>query len=122
MIDVLWEEAGLPEKSLPPILRALYGGGIGFRRPALYANFAKSNGLIADDSEADRLVMGLLRACAHAVLIGSGTLLASPKGTWRLDQARSPPPGTQRTMQIWQPPAQPMRSASPIRMPSGPRT
>jgi hypothetical protein len=71
MIDVLWEEAGLPEESLPPMLRALYGGGIGFRRPALYANFVqtldgvvaipeleKSHALIADDSEADRLVMG----------------------------------------------------------------
>jgi riboflavin biosynthesis pyrimidine reductase len=100
MIDVLWEEAGLPEESLPPMLRTLYGGGIGFRRPTLYANFVqtldgvvavpeleKSNALIADDSEADRFVMGLLRACAHVVLIGSGTLLASPEGTWRPDRA-----------------------------------
>ena len=30
--------------------------------------------------------------------------------------------GMQWTMQIWRLPAQPMRSASPIRMPSGPRT
>jgi riboflavin biosynthesis pyrimidine reductase len=28
-------------------------------------------------------MMGLLRACADAVLVGAGTLLASPKGTWR---------------------------------------
>jgi riboflavin biosynthesis pyrimidine reductase len=27
--------------------------------------------------------MGLLRACADVVLVGAGTLLASPKGTWR---------------------------------------
>jgi len=27
--------------------------------------------------------MGLLRACASAVLVGSGTMLASPQGTWR---------------------------------------
>jgi len=27
--------------------------------------------------------MGLLRACADAVLVGSGTMLASPNGTWR---------------------------------------
>lgn len=43
----------------------------------------RSNALIAGDSEADRFVMGLLRACADAVLVGSGTMLASPRGTWR---------------------------------------
>lgn len=31
--------------------------------------------------------MGLLRACADAVLVGSGTMLGSPKGTWRADRA-----------------------------------
>ena len=30
--------------------------------------------------------MALLRACADVVLIGSGTLLASPHGTWRPDR------------------------------------
>lgn len=96
MIDVLWEEDGLPEQELPGMLRALYGGGLGFAGPRLYANFVetldgvvaipeleKSNALVADDSDADRFVMGLLRATADAVLIGSGTLLSSPKGTWR---------------------------------------
>jgi riboflavin biosynthesis pyrimidine reductase len=42
----------------------------------------RSNSLIAGESEADRFVMGLLRACADVVLVGSGTMLASPKGTW----------------------------------------
>lgn len=78
------------------MLRALYGGGLGFAGARLYANFVetldgvvaipeleKSNALVADDSDADRFVMGLLRATADAVLIGSGTLLSSPKGTWR---------------------------------------
>ncbi|HVV58547.1 MAG TPA: dihydrofolate reductase family protein [Gaiellaceae bacterium] len=78
----------------------MYGGGLGFREPALVANFvqtvdgvvaipdaARSNALIAGGSEADRFVMGLLRACADAVLVGSGTMLGSPKGTWRADRA-----------------------------------
>lgn len=42
----------------------------------------RSNALIADESEADRFVMGLLRACADVVLVGSGTMLASPRGSW----------------------------------------
>jgi riboflavin biosynthesis pyrimidine reductase len=95
VIDLLWEEAGLPEQPLPDELRALYGGGLGFAAPVLYANFVetldgivaipgleRSNALVADESEADKFVMGLLRACADAVLLGSGTLLSSPKGTW----------------------------------------
>jgi riboflavin biosynthesis pyrimidine reductase len=96
VIDLLWEEAGLPEQQLPEALRARYGGGLGFDGPVLYANFVetldgivaipeldRSNALVADESEADKFVMGLLRACADAVLIGSGTLLSSPTGTWR---------------------------------------
>ena len=96
MIELLWEEAGLPDLPLPEMLRTRYGGGLGFDRPRLYANFVetldgvvaipeleKSNALVADGSDDDRFVMGLLRACADAVLIGAGTLLASPKGTWR---------------------------------------
>jgi riboflavin biosynthesis pyrimidine reductase len=42
----------------------------------------RSNALIAGASEADRFVMGLLRASADVVLVGSGTMLASPQGTW----------------------------------------
>lgn len=47
----------------------------------------RSNALIAGGNEADRFVMGLLRACADVVLVGSGTMLGSPKGTWRADRA-----------------------------------
>ena len=81
---------------MPDELRLLYGGGLGFGGPAVFANFvetidgvvsipdvAASNALIADGSEADRFVMGLLRACASAVLVGPGTMRASPQGTWR---------------------------------------
>ena len=41
-----------------------------------------SNALIAGGSLADHFVMGLLRAFADVVLVGSGTMLASPHGTW----------------------------------------
>jgi riboflavin biosynthesis pyrimidine reductase len=43
----------------------------------------RSNALIAGESEGDRFVMGLLRASADVVLVGSGTMLASPNGTWQ---------------------------------------
>lgn len=96
MIELLWEEHGLPQRPLPNALRELYGGGLGFDEPRLFANFVqtvdgvvaipeleRSNALVADESAADKFVMGLMRACAHAVLLGSGTLLASPRGRWR---------------------------------------
>jgi len=100
---VLAEEPGLPELDLPEELRRLYGGGFGFDGPRVFANFVqtidgvvsipdvpRSNALIADESEADRFLMGLLRACAGAVLVGSGTMLASPQGTWRPERVYPP--------------------------------
>ena len=50
----------------------------------------RSNALIAGESEADRFVMGLLRASADAVLVGSGTMRASPAGTWRPERVYPP--------------------------------
>jgi riboflavin biosynthesis pyrimidine reductase len=94
-LEVLYEPGGLPAVELPEQLAELYGGTIGFREPCLYSNFVstidgvvaipsvpRSNALIADGSEGDRLVMGILRALADCVLIGAGTLASSPKGTW----------------------------------------
>jgi riboflavin biosynthesis pyrimidine reductase len=84
-------------------LRALYGGSIGFPEQCTIVNFVetldgivaipdvpRSNALIAAESDADRFVMALLRACADVILVGSGTLLASPQGTWRPDRAYPP--------------------------------
>jgi riboflavin biosynthesis pyrimidine reductase len=51
----------------------------------------ESGHVISGDSEADHFVMGLLRACADAVVIGAGTLRASPKHLWHPD--RIFPPG-----------------------------
>ena len=82
--------------SLPEPLRRLYGGDLLLPERCLYANFVSSldgvvavpsvpgsNALIGGGSDADRFVMGLLRAAADVVLIGSGTLRASPGGRWR---------------------------------------
>ncbi len=41
-----------------------------------------SSQMISGTSEADRFVMGLLRACAGSVLIGAGTLRAAPDSLW----------------------------------------
>jgi riboflavin biosynthesis pyrimidine reductase len=84
-------------------LRELYGGGLDFDAPCLFANFVetvdgvvaipdlpRSNALIAAESEADRFVMGLLRASADAILVGSGTMRASPNGTWQPERVYPP--------------------------------
>jgi riboflavin biosynthesis pyrimidine reductase len=99
-LEVLFEVDGLPSFSLPDELAAAYGGSLGFEEPRVVANFVetidgvvsipsvpKSNRVIAAASEADRFVMGLLRACADAVVIGAGTLAASPRSLWTAEQA-----------------------------------
>lgn len=99
-LELLWEPAGLPAFELPAGLAALYPGTLGFDAPRVFANFvetvdgvvaipsvAQSNKLVAAGNEADRFVMGLLRACADAVVVGSGTLSASPGGLWTAEQA-----------------------------------
>jgi riboflavin biosynthesis pyrimidine reductase len=103
---VLAEAEDLPRWDTPVELAALYGGAIGLDEPCVVANFVesldgvvavpqlpRSHAVIGDDSEADRFVLALLRACADAVVVGSGTLLASPKGTWRIDRAYPPAAG-----------------------------
>jgi riboflavin biosynthesis pyrimidine reductase len=99
-LELLHEVGGLPQFDLPDELAEAYGGGLGFDRPRLVANFIqtidgvvaipsvpKSNSLIAAGSDADRFVLGLLRATADAVLVGTGTLRASPRGLWTGEQA-----------------------------------
>ena len=50
----------------------------------------RSNEFIAGDSDADRFLMGLLRAFADLVLVASGVLRASPRGTWQPDAIYPP--------------------------------
>jgi riboflavin biosynthesis pyrimidine reductase len=96
MLELLHESTELPAGCLPERLRDLYGGDLGFPQPCLYANFVetidgtvaipaveRSNKLISGGSQADRFVMGVLRAFADVVLIGAGTLRASPNALWR---------------------------------------
>jgi riboflavin biosynthesis pyrimidine reductase len=99
-LELLDERPGLPGFDLPEELRRLYAGDLGFPEECLLANFVetldgvvaipsleRSNRLISDESEPDLFVMALLRACADAVLVGSGTLLGSKTARWRAETA-----------------------------------
>jgi riboflavin biosynthesis pyrimidine reductase len=102
-LEVLYEDSELPDFGLPDELAEAYGGPLGFTEPRVYANFVssldgvvaipgvlQSNRLIASASEADRFVMGLLRACADAVLVGAGTFSAAPRTRWTAEHAYPP--------------------------------
>jgi riboflavin biosynthesis pyrimidine reductase len=95
-LQLLWEHPDLPHGELPERLQQFYDGDLGFGGPCVYANFVetldgivsipeleRSNALVADESADDKFLMGILRALADVVLIGTGTMLASPKGRWR---------------------------------------
>jgi len=95
VLDLLFEREGLPAFDLPEELAELYGGSLGFATPRVYANFVstldgvvaipsvpESNKIIAAGSEADRFLIGLLRAFADVIVVGTGTLHGSPKGLW----------------------------------------
>jgi riboflavin biosynthesis pyrimidine reductase len=99
-LEPLLETPDLPDFDLPLALAEAYGGSLGFSEPRLYANFVasldgvvaipgeiQSNRMISAHSEADRFVMGLLRACADAVLVGAGTMLSSPRTRWTAEHA-----------------------------------
>jgi riboflavin biosynthesis pyrimidine reductase len=94
-IELLVEAEGLPAFALPPGLAERYPGTLGFPEEWVYVNFVetldgvvalpevpRANRLIANASEADHFVMALLRACAEVVVVGSGTLRASPSSKW----------------------------------------
>jgi len=92
------EDANAP-LPLPPALASRYGR-LAFStppdRPYVIANFVETldgvvslgvpghagGGDISGHSDLDRMVMGLLRATADAVIIGAGVLRVSPNGFW----------------------------------------
>ena len=95
-LERLWEQQELAQGDMPAPLRELYDGGLAFPARCVYANFVetldgvvaipeldKSNALVADESGDDKFLMGVLRAFADVILIGTGTLRASPNGRWR---------------------------------------
>ena len=102
-LELLWEPAGLPSFELPAALAEVYPGTLGFDAPRVFANVVEtidgvvaipsvpsSNALVAGGSEADRFLLGLLRACADCLVIGSGTQAASPRSVWSTEQAYPP--------------------------------
>ena len=50
----------------------------------------RSNAIVSGESEADRFVVGLLRACADVVLLGARTMRASPQSLWRPERVYPP--------------------------------
>ena len=79
---------------MPKQLERIYGR-LGFGDRVIYSNFVTSidgvatlgsepsaGSLISGRNQADRFLMGLLRACADAILLGSGTLRATPGHHW----------------------------------------
>lgn len=94
-LELLFEAPNLAELPLPSALASRYGGKLGFGRPCLIANFvesvdgvvalpgpAESGKVVSLASEDDRFVMGLLRACSDAVVVGAGTFQKTPKAFW----------------------------------------
>ena len=84
----------MPYYDVPAGLARVYGD-IGFEAPVLYSNFVTSldgvvnlgstpsaGSVISGRNQHDRFLMGLLRACADAVLVGAGTLRATPGHQW----------------------------------------
>jgi riboflavin biosynthesis pyrimidine reductase len=97
-IELLFESSDLPRFDLPEELSAAYGGALGFEGPRWFANFvasvdgvvalpvaSESGHLISGSSEADRFVMGLLRACADTIVIGAGTFRHASQDLFRAD-------------------------------------
>ncbi len=91
----LFERDGLRTCGLPPPLAALYDGDLGLPRPGLIANFVssidgvvalpgieESGHLISGKDEADRFIMGLLRALVDVVMIGAGTFRMARGACW----------------------------------------
>src|SRR5579859_4737298 len=98
-LETLFEADGESALALPPDLATLYGRfHLPARpsRPYVIGNFVttldgvvtlnepghESGGDISGWNRHDQLVMGLLRAVADAVIVGAGTLRASPRHCW----------------------------------------
>lgn len=93
-IHTLYERTPVPRDSLPPALAAAYDGGLVIPdgqpgdRPYVLVNFIESldgvisytlpgepyQGTVGGKSDTDHMVMGILRACADAVIFGAGSL------------------------------------------------
>ncbi|HTP06904.1 MAG TPA: dihydrofolate reductase family protein [Anaerolineae bacterium] len=98
-LSTLYDAASGDEVPLPIELAALYGSlrfPASATRPYVIGNFVTTldgvvslnvpgqagGGEISGFNQHDRMVMGLLRAVADAVIVGAGTLRASPQHLW----------------------------------------
>jgi riboflavin biosynthesis pyrimidine reductase len=93
-ITTLYEREPVSHRTLPDVLATLYGGGLSIPQeradglPYLIANFVETvdgvvsynvdgqtgGGVISGNNAQDQMVMGLLRAYADAVIVGTGSL------------------------------------------------
>src|SRR5712692_1076768 len=102
-LELLFEDEPRQELDLPSELLDSYCGPFELGDASVFANFvssldgvvaipsvSQSSSIISDRSEADRFVMGLLRACAEAVIVGSGTLRGSPTSLWTAERVYPP--------------------------------
>jgi riboflavin biosynthesis pyrimidine reductase len=98
-LELLFERGDLAKYELPAALSEIYRGTLGFVSPCVFANFVasldgvvalpgdtESGQIISGKSAADRFVMGMLRTCADAVLIGAGTFRKSAGHLWQPDR------------------------------------
>ena len=98
-LELLFERTGAAHFELPAALLASYGGALGLPSQCVFANFVtsldgivalpgatESGQIISGKNPADRFVMGLLRACADAVLLGAGTFRKSAGHLWQADR------------------------------------
>jgi riboflavin biosynthesis pyrimidine reductase len=95
-LELLFERSNANALPLPSELMAIYQGSLGLPQVCVFANFVASlDGLVAlpgdtesgqiisGKSAADRFVMGMLRSCADAVLLGAGTFRKSRGHLWQ---------------------------------------
>src|SRR5882757_3068680 len=98
-LELLFEKSNGPHLELPEALTTTYAGKLGLARRCLFANFVasldgvvalagdgESGQIISGRNPADRFVMGLLRTCADAVLVGAGTFRKSSGHLWYPDR------------------------------------
>ena len=96
-LEVLFESARVGVRmGLPAALESAYGSDLWLPPECVVANFVESvdgvvafsdagresGAIVSGGSAPDRFLMGLLRACADAVLIGAGTLRAAAGDLW----------------------------------------
>jgi riboflavin biosynthesis pyrimidine reductase len=98
-IERLLEVEGPASVPLPEELERLYAGPLALDERVVFANFVtsidgvaaihgipRSSATISGNAAADRFIVGLLRAVADAVVVGSGTL-REHEGPWTAERA-----------------------------------